>query len=93
MVQPCIAIQNINKIGKQIQTKNLSRNMLTQQDGLPAGTTAKIGNTRMLIQIINKALRVTSRLPGPCRSTLAKYSQIKLKSNSWIDLFSLLMMF
>jgi hypothetical protein len=28
------------------------------------------------------ALTVTSGLPGPCRSRLEKYSQIRLKSNS-----------
>ena len=86
MMQPCIAIQNINKIGKQIQTKNLSRNMLTQQDGLPAGTTAKIGNTRMLIQIINKAKSLESHLPA---TGSLPFDTGKI----FTDLFSLLMMF
>ena len=36
------------------------------------------------------AFSVTSGLPGPCRSILEKKSQIKLSSNSWIVLFSLL---
>jgi len=39
------------------------------------------------------ALTVTSGLPGPGLSMFEKYSQIRLMSNSCIDVFSLLMMF
>ena len=44
------------------------------------------------LSIKPNALMVSSGLPGPCRSSSVKNSLMRAKSNSWIVIFSIIIM-